>query len=180
MGAPGAAAAPAAPQAAAAAAQKYGWSLDGPKTDDPRIQDIPVSLIRRPLGRTRANGARGPLAGAAARSGRGVGAQKGQAGRPLCRWKPCKWLPLEPASTPGLSRLHLHPIHTPVPVLASNPNPSPIQPTHNVQSASNTPPPRPCPHSPPDQDKVAALMASISEVGLHAPVGGPARGVADG
>ncbi|KAI8475571.1 MAG: Presenilin-domain-containing protein [Monoraphidium minutum] len=42
-----------------AAADKYGWEFDRaaqkPKKEDPRIQDVPVALIRRPLGRTRAN-----------------------------------------------------------------------------------------------------------------------------
>jgi hypothetical protein len=47
---------------AATAAQPsnpYGWSFDTnmTATPNPKVQDIPVASIRRPLGRTRSNGA---------------------------------------------------------------------------------------------------------------------------
>jgi hypothetical protein len=38
----------------------YNWTFDStkPAKPDPKVQDIPVAAIRRPLGRTRSNGAR--------------------------------------------------------------------------------------------------------------------------
>jgi hypothetical protein len=39
----------------------YNWTFDSsrPAKPDPKVQDIPVSAIRRPLGRTRSNGKQG-------------------------------------------------------------------------------------------------------------------------
>lgn len=57
--------------AAEAAAQRYGWSFPSQdhhhnQQQDPRIQEIPVAAIRRPLGRTRANGEGGRFEGGGA------------------------------------------------------------------------------------------------------------------
>ena len=41
------------------ASNPYNWTFDStkPAKPDPKVQDIPVAAIRRPLGRTRSNGA---------------------------------------------------------------------------------------------------------------------------
>lgn len=41
-----------------AAANPYNWSFDNskPAKPDPKVQELPVASIRRPLGRTRSNG----------------------------------------------------------------------------------------------------------------------------
>ncbi|KAF8056837.1 hypothetical protein HT031_006181 [Scenedesmus sp. PABB004] len=47
----------AAAQPAAGASSRYNWTFDlsQPAKQDPKVQEIPLALIRRPLGRTRSN-----------------------------------------------------------------------------------------------------------------------------
>lgn len=44
--------------ASTSSSNPYNWSFDSskPAKPDPKVQDIPVAAIRRPLGRTRSNG----------------------------------------------------------------------------------------------------------------------------
>ncbi|WIA41323.1 hypothetical protein OEZ86_004920 [Tetradesmus obliquus] len=45
------------PGSSSSSSSKYNWSFDlaAPQKQDPKVQDIPVASIRRPLGRTRSN-----------------------------------------------------------------------------------------------------------------------------